>query len=322
LTGFGLLLVLAPVFLNDYLLSWIIVTGIVIISVQGLNVLTGYAGQISVGQAAFMAVGAYTSAILTAKAGVPFIVGLPLGGIVAGAIGLVFGVPSLRMKGFYLALTTLGAQFIIIYVLQHIPITGESYGMTCPPASIGGLIFNTRVKFYYLVIVIITIMTLIAKNIARTKFGRALVAVRDNDISAEVLGINVYYYKLLAFFTGCFFAGIAGVLWAHYTTSIHPDHFPFYNSILYLGMLIIGGMGSTFGAIVGPILMRALEEGVGRLMPMLADAFPAYGTNIFPALGPMVFGALIAAFLIFEPRGIAHRWEMLKASYRLWPFAY
>ncbi len=317
-----LLLALFPSFATYYWLTLMIFMCIFVINTLGLHILLGLAGQISLGHSAFMGVGAYTSAILTAKAGIPFLVALPLSGIVTGLVGLIFGFPSVRVKGFYLALVTLGAQFILVYVFEHLEITGGTNGMTCPFASIGPLVLDTPAKIYWLTMAVTGVMIFFTLNLTRTRVGRALIAVRDNDLAAEVLGVDVVYYKLLAFFIGCFFTGIAGSLWAHYLTSVHPDQFPLYNSILYLGAIIVGGIGTLFGAITGAIVMRGFDEAIRIATPALADLFPTLGANIAPAVGPMVYGLVIMIFLIFEPRGLHHAWERLKSSIRLWPFAY
>lgn len=317
-----ILLMVIPLFASAYLLNLIILISIAIVAVHGISILMGYAGQVSLGHAAFMAVGAYTSAILTAKLGLPFWVALPCAGLSAAVVGLIFGLPSLRIKGFYIALSTLGAQFIIMYIIEHIAITGGTSGIHCPSASIGNFVFDNRESYYYIVIIVTILMTFFAKNLVRTRVGRAFIAVRDNDIAAEVLGINVFYYKLLAFFIGCFYAGIAGSLLAHYQATVHPEQFPLMNSIWYLGMVVIGGMGSTLGAILGTIFVKGLDELMVVSAPAIAAVFPAVAENLFAALGAMVFGLIIILFLIYEPRGLAHRWEVFKASYRLWPFSY
>lgn len=317
-----ILLMVIPLFASTYLLNLIILISIAIVAVHGISILMGYAGQVSLGHAAFMAVGAYTSAILTAKLGLPFWVALPCAGLSAAVVGLIFGLPSLRIKGFYIALSTLGAQFIIMYIIEHIAITGGTSGIHCPSASIGNFVFDTRESYYYIVIIVTILMTFFAKNLVRTRVGRAFIAVRDNDIAAEVLGINVFYYKLLAFFIGCFYAGIAGSLLAHYQATVHPEQFPLMNSIWYLGMVVVGGMGSTLGAILGTIFVKGLDELMVVSAPAIAAVFPAVAENLFAALGAMVFGLVIILFLIYEPRGLAHRWEVFKASYRLWPFSY
>ena len=326
-THWGLLIALLaflatiPLFAGYYWENLITLMCFFIINAVGLNILLGYAGQISLGQAAFMAVGAYASGILT-KQGVPFIVALPLAGLLAGGVGMVFGLPSVRVKGFYLALVTLGAHFIIIYILDHLKITGGTDGMACVFASIGGLVFDTPTKIYWLVITVTLILIFIAMNLTRTRVGRAFIAVRDNDIAAEVLGVNIARYKLLAFFIGCFYAGIAGALWAHYTTYLHPSQFHLGNGILYLGIIVVGGMGTLFGPIAGAVVMRGLDEVVMIVFPKLAEAFPGLGANIAPALGPMAFGLVFILFLILEPRGLVHGWNRLKSSIQHWPFSY
>ncbi len=253
----------------------------------------------------------------------PFLVGMLGAGVVSGLIGLVFGIPSIRVKGFYLAITTIAAQFIIVrWVIPHWGLTGGSAGLVAPPASIFGFVFTSEMSKYYLVLAVAALTILFAKNLARTRVGRAFIAVRDNDLAAEVMGGNLLYYKLLAFFIGCFMAGIAGSLLAHWTGSISTEKFTFTNSILYVGMIIIGGVGTTLGPILGVVFIRFLDVGVTKLSPTLQSAFPALPSGFTTGIAPMLFGLAIILFLIFEPRGLAHRWALLKAAYRLWPFSY
>jgi len=299
------------------------ITGIILIAVLGLHITTGLCGLINLGQSAFMGVGAYTSAVLMSKAGLPFIVALPASGLMAGIVGLIFGAPSLKIKEFYLAMATLAAQFIIVYIIVHLPaLTNGAMGMNVPYASIGGFVFNTDLKMYYLIITVMIMMGFFARNITRTRVGRAFVAIRDNDLAAEVMGVNLFYYKLLAFFIGCFFAGIAGSLWAHYYSFIGFENFTLHDSVWYLGMLIIGGMGSTLGAVMGTIFIRLLQVLTDYIAPILSKTFPFLGTNVVFAVGVVVFAIVIIVFLICEPRGLAHRWGIFKASYRLWPYSY
>jgi branched-chain amino acid transport system permease protein len=323
LIGLAIFLASLPLIGGYYLVNLIILMCIFIINTLGFNILLGFAGQINLGHAAFMGVGAYTSAILTSKVGVPFLVSLPLSGLVSGVVGLIFGIPSMRVKGFYLALVTLGAHFILIYVFEHLRITGGTDGMVCSFASVGPFVFDTPSKICWLTMTVAAIMIFFANNLARTRMGRAFVGIRDNDIAAEVLGVNVFYYKLLAFFTGCFYAGISGSLWAHFVTSIHPDQFPFFDSILYLGAIIVGGIGTLFGAITGAILIKGLDE-VTRVtvVPMIAESFPAWGASISSAIGPMIYGLVIIIFLIFEPKGLVRAWERVKLYFEVWPFGY
>jgi branched-chain amino acid transport system permease protein len=312
----------APLYWGNYWLGVANLIGITIIAATGLNILTGYCGQLSIGHAGFIAVGAYTSAILTNKLELPFLVGLISAGFVAGLVGMLFGIPSLRIKGFYLAISTIAAQFIIIWVINHwTNVTGGFNGIVVPIATIGGITFRSQSSQFFLILIILILVTFLAKNIARTRTGRAFVAIRDNDLAAEVMGINLFRYKLLAFFVGCFLAGIAGSLLAHWIGKVSPEHFSMTDSILYVGMIIIGGLGTTIGPIVGVITIRILQQGITFLSPVLENAF-ALPAGFTTGIGPMVFGLVIILFLILEPRGLAHRWQLFKASYRLWPFSY
>jgi branched-chain amino acid transport system permease protein len=320
----GLLVIVftAPLYLGNYELGVCNLIGITIITITGLNILTGYCGQLSIGHAGFMAVGAYTTGILTGKLGMPFLAGLICSGFSAGLIGLIFGLPSVRVRGFYLAIATIAAQFIIIWVINHWSLTGGFVGMSVPPASIGGLKFRSEASQFYLIMVITAICILFAKNLARGRVGRAFIAVRDNDLAAEVMGINLTYYKLLAFFIGCFLAGIAGALYAHWTGFLNAENFTLTDSILYIGMVIIGGLGTTIGPILGAVLIRLLQQGIMYISPVMESAFPAIPAGFTSGIAPMVFGLVIILFLILEPRGLAHRWTLFKAAYRLWPFSY
>jgi len=312
----------APLYWGNYWLGVANLIGITIVAVTGLNILTGYCGQLSIGHAGFIAVGAYTSAVLTNRFELPFLVGLLAAGVTAGIIGLIFGIPSLRVKGFYLAISTIAAQFIIIWVISHWSgVTGGFNGISVPPASIGGITFVSQSSLFYLILLITVLVVFMAKNLARTRAGRAFIAIRDNDLAAEVMGINLFRYKLLAFFIGCFLAGIAGSLLAHWIGFMSVEHFTIMDSILYIGMIIIGGLGTTTGPIFGVIFIRLLQQGITFIAPVLESTF-ALPAGFTTGIGPMVFGLAIILFLILEPRGLAHRWQLFKASYRLWPFSY
>lgn len=313
-------LAVSPLFLSDQILTVLTIIGIAIVSVHGLNILTGYCGQISIGHVGFMAVGGYTSAILTAKLGWSFWAALPAAGLAAGFAGLIFGLPSLKIKGFYLIMATIAAHFIIIWlVLQFRSLTGGADGMPVPKPAIGSFVFKTKASYFYLVMVITCLATFFATNIVRTRAGRAFVAIRDNDLAAEVMGVSLWSYKLQAFFVGCVYAGVAGSLLVHYFAFASVDQFPFIDSVWYLGMLIVGGMGSTVGAIFGAVSLKLLDEGVTIVGPVLAAAVaPQAGA----ALALFMRGLVIAIFLIFEPHGLAHGWALIKSYFRLWPFSY
>jgi branched-chain amino acid transport system permease protein len=316
------ILFLVPLYGSYYIVSFINFLAISVIVVLGLQIVSGYCGQISFGQAAFMAVGGYTSAVLTQKFGLSFWIALPLSGIFTGLYGLIGGAPSLRIKGFYLAVATIAIHFVTMWLLLHLEITGKSVGITVDSPSIGSFVFDTDERMFYIIIPIMLLMTYAARNIVRTRVGRAFVAVRDNDLAAQVMGINLYYYKLLAFFISCFYAGIAGSLWAHLTLVCHPEQFTLIHALWFIGMLIVGGMGSIPGVFFGVIFIRVMDELVLIFSPYLADLFPWLGMAPAAGLGLTAFGLVLAWFLIKEPRGLAHRWEILKASSRLYPFAY
>ena len=320
LFAFLVVLFTCPLYSSDRILTILIMIGIAIISVHGLNILTGYCGQISIGHAGFMAVGGYTSAILCAKLGFPFWAALPCGALAAGIAGLIFGLPSLKIKGFYLIMATIAAHFIIIWtIIQLRSITGGPDGLSVPQPTIGGIVLSSKTNYFYLVMLVTCLATLLAKNIVRTRAGRAFIAIRDNDLAAEVMGISLWSYKLQAFFIGCVYAGVAGSLLIHYLSFASTDQFPFMDSVWYLGMLIVGGMGSIAGAIFGAVALKLLDELVTMAGPILSAAVAPQAAA---SLALISHGLIIIIFLIFEPRGIHHRWEMIKAYFRLWPFSH
>ncbi|MFC1956396.1 branched-chain amino acid ABC transporter permease [Chloroflexota bacterium] len=322
LFGFLVLLFTTPLYFGNYWLGVANLIGITLIAALGLNILVGYCGQLSIGHAGFIAVGAYTAAILTNRLELPFLVGLICAGFTSGLIGIIFGLPSVRVKGFYLAISTIAAQFIIIWVINHWGLTGGFVGIKVPYASIGGFVFRSEASQFYLIMTIAVLCVFFARNLARTKMGRAFIAIRDNDLAGQVMGINLLYYKLLAFFIGCFFAGIAGALLAHWIGFINAEHFSLTESILYIGMIIIGGLGTTLGPVLGVVFIRLLQQVLTvEVVPFLESTI-ALPAGFATGVTPMLFGLVIILFLILEPRGLAHRWALFKAAYRLWPFSY
>jgi branched-chain amino acid transport system permease protein len=319
-TALLVLLFACPLFSSDRMLTILTTMGIAVISVHGLNILTGYCGQISIGHSGFMAVGGYTSAILCAKLGWPFWAALPCAALAAGIAGLFFGLPSLKIKGFYLIMATIAAQFIIIWlIIQLRSITGGTDGLSIPRPMIGSISLSTKTNYFYLVMILACLATITAHNIVRTRAGRAFIAIRDNDLAAEVMGVSLWNYKLQAFFIGCIYAGLAGSLVVHYFSFASTEQFPFMDSVWYLGMLIVGGMGSTTGAIFGVVALKVLDELVTVAGPILAAAIAPQAAA---SLAIITHGLVIIIFLIFEPRGIHHRWEMIKAYFRLWPYSH
>lgn len=420
--------------ISDQYVGLIIRVAIFVIAVQGLNILIGFNGQISLGHAAFMAIGAYSSAIIVRELGLSFWIALPMTAIITGLVGLIFGLPSLRVKGFYLAMATLAAQFIIPWVLRYPmeDLTGGTRPLSVPAPIIGpisayaddtltddtplvfdagdpyfvdvitveltaidgdypeiqiidpdesviptgdfnmsfeedadgnisrmsyiatkhgehqviiapeegtstfnahvsrskALSFATDIAYYYIIIPIAVLLMFFARNIIRTRTGRAFISVRDNDLAAELLGINVFTYKLRAFFLSSVYAGIAGCLLAFERNSLSLDMFTLAVSIEMLAMLIIGGAGFPLGALFGVTFVRLLQESIiPAIRPLLEDNLPLIlpfvdTVNIAGALNPILFGAALIIFLILEPRGIAHRWEILKVAWKIRPYSY
>jgi len=294
---------------------------IYIVGAHGLNLLTGYTGQISLGHGAFMGVGAYTAGIL-ANMGVPFWAALPAAGLMAAAVGMIFGIPSLRLKGLYLAIATMAAQFILIYAMRNWDsLTGGSSGLIVEPASLFGLEFSNDFNFYYLGLAFAIGATMYLKNLTRTRTGRAFVAVRDRYLAAEVIGVNLFKYRILSFGISSFMVGISGGLWAFYITIISDEHFTMWLSVQYLAMVIVGGLGYVLGSIFGVVFMVVLPELLRLPTEALSSVFPNI-SGIFASLRELVFGLVVILFLIFEPDGMAARWHTIRAYWKLWPFSY
>jgi branched-chain amino acid transport system permease protein len=315
---------LLPFVTGDYGISILTLICAFTIGMLGLQIITGYCGQISIGHAAFMGVGMYTVGILQRHFGLSFWVCLPLAGLVPMFIGMMFGLPALRMKGLYLAFATLAAHFVIVYVISNWrSVTNGTDGMWMKrPDVLFGIDFKSDRNYYLLVLTITIIMTYLATNLARTKLGRSFVAVRDNDIAAEVMGINIAYTKIMAFGIGCFFAGIAGALGGAYYEYVNVEWFGLDDSIWYLGFLVVGGFGSIFGAIAGATVWKVMDEFSTLVTPITETLLGGAAFYASAAFSLIFYSLIIIVFLVFEPRGIAHRWEIVKRSYRLHPFPY
>jgi branched-chain amino acid transport system permease protein len=324
--GLGLLAVLVVPFLaNDIWLSRINLVLLAALAALGLNLLTGYAGQISIGHAGFMAVGAYTAAILMSRYAMPFWVALPAGGVMATMVGTFFGIPSLRIKGFYLAIATLAAQFIIQWTINHVKWIsgGTQASIYIPPPSLGGLVFKTQFEKYFLILAVVAIMTLFAMNLVRGRIGRAFMAVRDRDVAAEIIGVDVFRYKLLAFAVSSFYAGVAGVLYTLFLGIANYEQFTLEQSIAFIAMIIIGGLGSVTGSFLGAAFITLLPIFLSEVVPDIGSWFGGgVSNNLMAQLQLMIYGALIILFLILEPLGLARLWQKLQNYFRLWPFAY
>jgi branched-chain amino acid transport system permease protein len=318
----GVFLIALPLFADDYVMYVANLIGFAIIGAVGLNLLTGSTGQISLGHAAFMGVGGYATAVFITRFSIPFWLALPLAGFVAAFVGLIIGIPSLRVKGLYLCIATLAAQFILEWVFVHWEgVTHGIRGINVPPPTIGSFTFDTETSFYYITLVLVVIAVGFARNLLRTKWGRAFVAIRDRDLAAEIMGINLFKYKLTSFAISSFYAGIAGGLWVSFMKVVTPEHFPFSLSIKYLAMIIVGGLGSVLGAIFGAIFMTLVPELLNVLTGMLGEWKPGFN-QLFIPMKDVIFGSLIVGFLILEPHGLAQIWNRIKNFFTLWPFSY
>jgi branched-chain amino acid transport system permease protein len=319
--------IVIPLLATPYVFTGILIPFLILsLAAIGLNILTGYAGQLSLGTAAFMAVGAFASYNFMLRVpGMPILLAFIGGGTIAALVGILFGLPSLRIRGFYLAVATLAAQFFILWFLTKVGwVTNYSSSgvITAQPMVILGYTFTTPAAKYLLVLSIVTLMALAAKNMARGNVGRSWMAVRDMDVAAEVIGIRPMRAKLLAFAVSSFYCGVAGALFAYaYLGTVEPEAFNLDLSFRILFMVIIGGMGTILGSFLGSAFVT--------LLPVLLSVTVRYldsNLNLHIAesaisnLEFMVFGGLIIFFLIVEPHGLARLWQIAKEKLRLWPF--
>ncbi|MDJ0752378.1 MAG: branched-chain amino acid ABC transporter permease [Ardenticatenaceae bacterium] len=313
--------VVFPFFANNYQLTLANQILIASIGAIGLNILTGFTGQISLGQGGFMAIGAYSSALLVINLGVPWWLSVLLACVITAIVGGFFGLPSLRLKGLYLAIATLAAQQIIEWGIIRSPLTGGVEALVVDPPLLFGINLSRDFNFYWLGLILLIGTVLFAVNLFRTKVGRAFIAIRDQDIAAEVMGVNVFRYKLLAFATSSFFVGLSGALLAQYRTIVSFDRFTIETSITYLAIIIIGGLGSVSGSIYGAIFMTLLPAVLTNIGSALENTIPQMA-GLIPFVRKAVFGLTIILFLIFEPEGLAKIWRDIKDYFRLWPFSY
>jgi branched-chain amino acid transport system permease protein len=329
--GVAALLVVAfvviPLVADQYWLSALLVPFLILaLAALGLNILTGYAGQLSLGTAAFMAVGAFATYNFVLRVpGIPILVAFALAGICAALVGIVFGLPSLRIKGFYLAVATLAAQFFVLWAIQRwgwVTNYSSSGVITAQNISILGIPIDTPRAKYLLTLSIVAVLALLAKNLVRSETGRAFMAVRDMDVAASVIGIPLMQTKLLAFAISSFYCGVAGALYAYtYLGTVEPEAFNLDLSFRILFMIIIGGVGSVLGSFLGAGFIVLLPIVLNLVVPPLSEATGIEISHaIVSNLELMIFGALIIFFLIVEPLGLARLWQITKEKLRLWPF--
>jgi branched-chain amino acid transport system permease protein len=315
--------VIVPLFASNYFITNIMIPFYCFsLSAFGLNILAGYAGQISLGHAAFMAVGAYSSFILYGRYGIPLVLSILGAGLITAAVGTFFGLPSLRIKGFYLAIATLASQFIIEWVITHVQwISGGVFGtIQAPDMFMFGFALDTPVRRYFLALCILVFLMTIGKNLVRGQLGRNWMAIRDVDYAAEIIGVNLYRDKLIAFAVSTFYAGVAGSLLSLcYVGAANIEGFSVMVSFSLVGMIIIGGLGTLLGSFLGAAFFVLMPLGINQSLAAFMDVVPS---DILANIELIIFGGLIVFFLIVEPYGMARLWHTIKDKMRLWPYPY
>jgi branched-chain amino acid transport system permease protein len=316
---------------NIYLLNIILVY---VILAVGLNILVGYTGQISLGHAGFFAIGAYGTALIMMHLHVPFLLALILAGLLAAFFGFIIGLPALRLEGPYLAIATLGFGLTIMHIIGRWEIFGGRMGITTPPLDLGlpgsaySMIIDGDVKIYYLILVITVLMVIGARNLMKTRVGRAFVAIRDDDIAAEVMGVNLTIFKTMSFAVSAFYAGVAGGLYGFVVSFFDPFTFNLILSIIFLVMIVVGGLGSVLGAIMGAVLITYLQYDLlknveelpylgGLLVQISKKWFTVIGLANF---GSIALGLIMLGIVIFEPLGMFGIWIRIKKYWKTWPF--
>ena len=315
--------VIIPLFASSYFITNIMIPFYCFsLAAFGLNILAGYAGQISLGHAAFMAVGAYASFILYGRYGIPLIPSILGAGVITAAVGTFFGIPSLRIKGFYLAIATLASQFIITWVIVHVPwISGGVFGtIQAPDMFMFGFSLDTPIRKYFLTLCMMVLLMTIGKNLVRGQLGRNWMAIRDVDYAAEIIGVNLYRDKLIAFAVSTFYAGVAGSLISLcYLEAANIEGFSVTVSFSLVGMIIIGGLGTLLGSFLGAAFFVLLPLGINMSLASFMEVVPS---DILANIELIIFGGLIIFFLIVEPYGMARLWHTIKDKMRLWPYPY
>ncbi len=327
---FGILLlslILFPFLSPNYYIYLVNYIAINIIVTVGLNLLIGYTGQISLGHAGFFAIGAYATVLLMLKLHIPFLVAILLAGFLAAGFGFLLGLPALRLEGPYLAIATLGFGMAVTTIIGRFPFFGGHMGLQAPALTIGPWVAKTDREIYFVIITFTVLLTLAARNLTRTRIGRAFVAIRDSDIAAEALGVNIAYYKTLAFAISAFYAGVAGGLMAFVLGFINPNMFDLVLSILFLAMVVVGGPGTILGSVMGAALVSFLNikleavqniPGIGELLVTISNKWMSISG--LPNVSYILFGLILIAIVVFERPGMYGIWLRTKIYWKTWPF--
>ncbi|HNY66230.1 MAG TPA: branched-chain amino acid ABC transporter permease [Deltaproteobacteria bacterium] len=331
---FLLFLFTLPLFIPSYYFYLFNIILVHVILAVGLGILVGYTGQISLGHAGFFAIGAYGTALLMSKLGIPFFPALIASGLIAAFFGFIIGLPALRLEGPYLAIATLGFGLTIMHIIGRWEIFGGRMGISTPPLDIGvpqmglSILVDSDIKIYYLILVITVIMVIGARNLMKTRVGRAFVAIRDDDIAAEVMGVNLTIFKTLSFAVSAFYAGVAGGLFAFVLGFFDPFTFNLILSIVFLVMIVVGGLGSVLGAVMGATLITYLQyellKNVEEL-PLIGDILVKISKQFLTVIGLQNFssialGLIMIGIVIFEPLGMFGIWIRIKKYWKTWPF--
>ena len=309
-----------PFSLNQYWLSYVNLILLATIAAVGLNILTGYTGLVSLATAGFLGVGAYTTANLTSRLHWPIIPSVMAATLLAALIGALFGLPALRLKGLYLAISTFAAQVILSNRFRDWPfLTQGHFSISATtPSALG----RSDFKWYWLLLVVTGFVVWAGINLFRTGLGRAFIAIRDQDIAAEVMGVPVGRYKVLAFSIACGLAGLSGALQAHYRSIVTWENYEIDKSFIFVAMIIVGGLGSISGAVYGAAFMTWVPAYITRIGQSLQQSNFSFLIKKLPAVQLTLFGLVLVVFLLFEPRGLARLWQRARDYFRIWPFRY
>ena len=320
-------LALFPFLFKNYYVYVANYMAINVIVAIGLNLLVGFTGQISLGHAGFFAIGAYGTVVLMTKLHLPFLLALPGAALIAALFGFVLGLPALRLEGPYLAIATLGFGLTITQVIGRIEWFGGRQGLHTPDLTIGPLVLNSDREFYFLLMPITIALAVAARNLIKTRVGRAFIAIRDADIAASTIGVNLVFYKTLSFAVSAFYAGVAGGLFAFVLRFIEPEIFTLLMSIMFLSMVVVGGLGSIMGSIAGACLLSLLDLQLRNILsiPYLGPWLETLSHSYFSITGVsniqyIVFGLILVLIMLFEPLGIFGIWLRTKIYWKTWPF--
>lgn len=318
---------LLPLILESYAVYVANYLAVSVIVALGMNILVGYTGQVSIGHAGFLAIGAYSTALLTLHLNLPFPAALLAAGFIAAGFGFILGLPALRLEGPYLAIATLGFGLAVIQIIGRWPFFGGRMGLTVPPMRLGPLELSGDREMYCVIATTAVVLALMARNLVKTRVGRAFQAIRDSNIAAQTLGINLAYYKTLSFAISAFYVGVAGGLMAFLTGFINPDQFNLILSILFLAMVVVGGVGSILGSILGALVVGFMNLRMDALpeLPLLGPLLVFLSENFLtlsglPSAAWILMGLALILIVVFEPQGLYGLWLRTKLYWKTWPF--